>query len=102
MIEIWKDLSNYSNQFFIFLSLLFLNRLVPVTAPVVRPKGMGLGADKVVHGTSAPKTSSSKDEELKMVKGAHVKIVNKNQYAQASLIQQKSLNVIYLIYMYIF
>ena len=58
---------------------------------------MGLGADKVVLGTAAPKTSTTKDEEqLKMIKGAYVKIVagmNKGHYAQVSQIQQKYSNV---------
>lgn len=65
-------------------------KLVPVTAPVVRPKGMGLGADKMMLAVAAKKAASTANskqdqEELKLVKGAYVKIaagMNKDQYGQ--------------------
>lgn len=63
-------------------------KLVPVTAPNVRPKGMGLGADKVLLASAkaAKASTNSKDEEeLRMAKGAYVKILagmNKNMYGQ--------------------
>ncbi|XP_034243320.1 G-patch domain and KOW motifs-containing protein [Thrips palmi] len=64
-------------------------KLVPVTAPVVRPKGMGLGADKMMLAAAAKKAASANSkqdqEELKLVKGAYVKIaagMNKDQYGQ--------------------
>ncbi|KAJ1530788.1 hypothetical protein ONE63_005639 [Megalurothrips usitatus] len=64
------------------------SKLIAVTAPQVRPKGMGLGADKMLLAAAADaaKTVKKKDEEeLKLVKGAYVKVVagmQKNQYAQ--------------------
>lgn len=62
-------------------------RLVPVTAPVVRPKGMGLGADKMLLAAAkkAANTSTKHEEELKMIKGAYVKVtagMQKDHYAQ--------------------
>lgn len=64
------------------------SKLVPVAAPVLRPKGMGLGADKVQLAAAAAAANASikkGDEELKMVKGAYVKVIvgrNQGRYAQ--------------------
>ncbi|XP_055715422.1 G-patch domain and KOW motifs-containing protein [Phlebotomus papatasi] len=42
---------------------------------VCRPKGLGLGADKVVKSTKPQNSSSVSKEELKIKKDAHVKIL---------------------------
>ncbi|XP_076622078.1 G-patch domain and KOW motifs-containing protein-like [Colletes latitarsis] len=59
-------------------------KLVAAVIPELRPKGMGLGADKV---TSQKKSKDSKkpDEELKIEKGTFVKIIagkQSNNYGQ--------------------
>ncbi|XP_022202555.2 G-patch domain and KOW motifs-containing protein [Nilaparvata lugens] len=47
-------------------------QLVTAKPPVLRPKGLGLGADKVIQ---PEKTSESKEETLKLVKGSYIRII---------------------------
>lgn len=42
--------------------------------PQLRPKGLGLGADKVIKNKDKSKTSKDKEEELSIVKNSFVKI----------------------------
>ncbi|RZF37378.1 hypothetical protein LSTR_LSTR009729 [Laodelphax striatellus] len=47
-------------------------QLVTAKPPVLRPKGLGLGADKVIQ---PEKTSETKEEALKLVKGSYIRII---------------------------
>ena len=44
--------------------------------PQLRPKGLGLGADKMVKENQSKKGSKDKDEELSIVKNSFVKITS--------------------------
>ncbi|XP_043259629.1 G-patch domain and KOW motifs-containing protein-like [Colletes gigas] len=59
-------------------------KLVAAVIPELRPKGMGLGADKVTSQKNS-KDSKKPDEELKIEKGTFVKIIagkQSNNYGQ--------------------
>jgi len=61
---------------------------VTADVPLPRPRGMGLGADKMAS-LSAPSTVSKEEgEELKVIKGAFVHLISgsqRGQYGQVSL-----------------
>jgi hypothetical protein len=58
-------------------SLINFSRTVP-KVPELRPKGLGLGANKMIS-TSKPSQSTDKDgKELQLVKGAFVVIIAGN------------------------
>ncbi|XP_054283082.1 G-patch domain and KOW motifs-containing protein-like [Macrosteles quadrilineatus] len=64
-------------------------KLVAPTLPTLRPKGMGLGADKIIK--SAEKKSSN--EDLKMVKGSFIRIIaghDKDAYGQIEGLDDES------------
>lgn len=42
--------------------------------PALRPKGLGLGADKVIKENQKKKSGNDKEEELNIVKNSFVKI----------------------------
>lgn len=44
--------------------------------PQLRPKGLGLGADKMVKDNQNKKGAKDKDEELSIVKNSYVKITS--------------------------
>lgn len=63
--------------------------------PTLRPKGMGLGADKVLN--TATEGSKTSDEELTMVKGSFVRIIagsNKDCYGQIEGFDEESGRII--------
>jgi len=56
--------------------------------PQPRPRGMGLGADKVVSLSAPPSSSQEEGEELNVIKGAFVQIISgsqRGQYGQVRL-----------------
>ncbi|XP_046741415.1 G-patch domain and KOW motifs-containing protein [Diprion similis] len=60
-------------------------KLVEASIPALRPKGMGLGADKVTMQKQNGKPRTKEEEELKLIKGAFVKLIagkQKDSYGQ--------------------
>ncbi|XP_046422465.1 G-patch domain and KOW motifs-containing protein isoform X1 [Neodiprion fabricii] len=60
-------------------------KLVEASIPALRPKGMGLGADKVTMQKQNSKPRTKEEEELKLIKGAFVKLIagkQKDSYGQ--------------------
>ncbi|XP_015589342.1 G-patch domain and KOW motifs-containing protein [Cephus cinctus] len=60
-------------------------RVVSAALPELRPKGMGLGADKVTLQKQNGTPKTKEEEDLKLVKGAFVKIIagkQSNNYGQ--------------------
>lgn len=56
--------------------------------PLPRPRGMGLGADKVASLSAPSAVSKEEGEELKVIKGAFVHVISgsqRGQYGQVSL-----------------
>ncbi|KAJ8672585.1 hypothetical protein QAD02_003844 [Eretmocerus hayati] len=49
-------------------------KIVPPVLPELRPKGMGLGADKLISQKTQSKTVKQ-EEQLKLIQGAYVKVV---------------------------
>lgn len=61
-----------------------------LNVPNIRPKGMGLGADKMIlkQGQSQ-ETAKKGSEELKIIKGAYVRVISgrhKNKFGKVSVI----------------
>ena len=52
-----------------------LCRLVAAALPELRPRGMGLGADKVVMQNKNVQSKTKEEEELKLEKGTFVKVL---------------------------
>lgn len=55
--------------------------------PVLRPKGLGLGATKMINEGIGEVRKEKEDKELKIVKGAFVKIIagqHKGKYCEVS------------------
>lgn len=61
----------YSNT---FIFVCYVYRMVAAVMPELRPKGMGLGADKVTLQKQNGEIKKE-EEELRMVKGSFVKII---------------------------
>ncbi|XP_012266206.2 G-patch domain and KOW motifs-containing protein [Athalia rosae] len=60
-------------------------KLVEASVPELRPKGMGLGADKVTMQKANGKPRTKEEEDLKLVTGAYIKIIagkQKDSYGQ--------------------
>lgn len=68
---------------------MFFFRLVKIPQPPLRPKGMGLGADKLTKQDTNVKPAVDRDGKvLSCVKGAYVKVIagyHKGSYGQVSL-----------------
>ena len=57
--------------------------------PLPRPRGMGLGADKVASLSAPSAVSKEEAEELKVIKGAFVHLISgsqRGQYGQVSMV----------------
>ncbi|PSN56315.1 hypothetical protein C0J52_07518 [Blattella germanica] len=60
-------------------------RVTATETPIVRPRGMGLGADK--HQASTENAESSKEEKLEIVKGAFIQMLSGSRRGQYGQIQ---------------
>lgn len=62
-------------------------RTVTADVPLPRPRGMGLGADKVASLSTPSAVSKEKGEELKVIKGAFVRVISGSQRGQYGQIE---------------
>ena len=68
------------------ITLLFCRLIKPIEA-VIRPKGLGLGADRAP--TESSTDIKSKDEKLTLKKGAHCVLTSTSQKGQYGVVYKK-------------
>ena len=76
------------------------NSIAPIVKVDVRPKGLGLGADrsKLAIGNAAEtKTETKEAEKLKLVVGAYVQLLGGKNQGSYGQVRSKQSNVLYLI-----